>query len=181
MKLPWGQTSDGVDFESFAQSRVESLRRTAYLLCGDVHTADDLTQMTLTKLFLAWSRLERHGELDAYARKVLLRAYLDTKRRPSDSREISVEDVAVVQGVGPRPAGDLADERMVLMAALETLPATPRAVIVLRYWEDLDVNAVADLLRMPPNTVKSHAARGLQVLRQQLSRRGFPAELGVTP
>ena len=70
------------EFVSYYQARAEHLRTTAYLLCGDWHLAQDLTQLTFTKLYRGWRRIERHDALDQYARRVLLRAYLDERRRP---------------------------------------------------------------------------------------------------
>src|ERR1043166_4128772 len=70
------------DFVVFVASRRSALRATAYLLCGDWHLAEDLTQTTFTKMYLAWSRIERHEVLDQYARQVLVRAFLDERRRP---------------------------------------------------------------------------------------------------
>lgn len=168
--------SDGEGFESYAESRLDMLRRTAYLLCGDVHTADDLTQTALTKLFMAWPRLVRRGELDGYARQVLLRAYLDLRRKGTH-REVAVDDVATTSAPPASltaPAPHPVEDRLLLMAALDTLTPPQRAAVVLRYWEDLDVNTVGSLLGMPANTVKSHAARGLQALRSHLGERGYP-------
>jgi DNA-directed RNA polymerase specialized sigma24 family protein len=69
-------------FIHFYAARSDHLRRTAYLLCGEWHLAEDLTQIAVTKLYQAWERVDRHDSLDQYARRILLRAFLDERRRP---------------------------------------------------------------------------------------------------
>ncbi len=125
------------DFVADAASRADRLRGTAYLLCGDWHTAEDLTQMTLTKLYVAWPRVRRQETVDPYARQVLVRTFLDEKRR-SSSGEIPVAttpDFASAEG-GP-------ESRIDLVRALAKLPSRQRAVLILRFFEDLDVTTVA--------------------------------------
>lgn len=72
---------DDADFRRYAAARAPALRRTAYLLCGDWHGAEDLVQVALTKLYLNWRRVRHQHSLDGYARKVLVRVYLDERRR----------------------------------------------------------------------------------------------------
>jgi RNA polymerase sigma-70 factor (sigma-E family) len=159
------------EFADYAAARALSLRRTAYLLTGDWHRADDVTQATLTKLYLAWRRIERRDGLDAYVRKMLVNAALDEKRR-SWRREWATPDLP--DHAAP---ADRADDRMQLRKALEGLPKTQRAVVVLRFWEDLSVADTAAVLGIREGTVKSAAARGLAALREVLqgSRNGEPA------
>ena len=73
---------DDDEFVAFYRARGRHLRDTAYLLCGDWHLAEDLTQITFTKLYRSWRRIERHDVLDQFARRVLMRAFLDERRRP---------------------------------------------------------------------------------------------------
>jgi RNA polymerase sigma-70 factor (sigma-E family) len=159
------------DFAEYVSGRTSALRRTAYLLCGDWHRADDLTQQALTKVYLAWRRIRTHDALDGYVRRTLVNTFLDERRRPW-RRE-------VVTGELPdRPAPrDLADERLELLAALARLPRTQRAALVLRYWEDLSIAETAEVLGIREGTVKSSTARGLAALREVLqgSRSGEPA------
>ncbi|HVX42506.1 MAG TPA: SigE family RNA polymerase sigma factor [Mycobacteriales bacterium] len=150
------------DFVDYVSARALALRRTAYLLSGDWHAAEDLTQATLTKLYLAWRKIDRAGSVDAYARRTLVRTFLDSRRRLW-SRERPHADVPEQ----PAPT-DLADDRIVLWHALDRLPANQRAVIVLRYWEDLSVAETAVALNMSEGTVKSSASRGLAALREGL-------------
>jgi RNA polymerase sigma-70 factor (sigma-E family) len=156
------------DFVEYVASRSAALRRTGYLLCGDWHQAEDLTQLALAKLYGAWRRIDRSGSVDAYARRTLLRTYLDERRRPWH-REYPAKEL-------PEQASrtDPADDRLALMAALRSLPRSQRAVVVLRYWEDLSVAETADWLQISEGTVKSASARGLAALREGLqgSRNG---------
>ncbi|MFG2064090.1 SigE family RNA polymerase sigma factor [Micromonospora sp. NPDC048871] len=151
-------------FAEYFAARSNAMRSTAYLLCGDWHRAEDLVQTAFTRLYLAWHRVSRHEVLDAYLRQIIVRAFLDERRRGWWRRE-------QVDGAHPeRPAPTEAPEnRLVLLQALAAVPPRQRAVLVLRYWEDLPVDEVATLLRCSPGTVKSQAARGLDTLRGLLS------------
>jgi RNA polymerase sigma-70 factor (sigma-E family) len=152
------------DFAAYVDGRGTALRGTAYLLCGDWHAAEDLTQTALTKLYLAWRRIDRRTSVDAYARQVLLRAFLDERRRHW-RREHAWADPP------DTPAPDAGPEdRLALEAALRRLPRTQRAVLVLRYWCDLDVRTTAETLGISEGTVKSATSRGLDALRAGLRR-----------
>ncbi|MEU1687081.1 SigE family RNA polymerase sigma factor [Micromonospora sp. NPDC005707] len=151
-------------FAAYFAARSDAMRGTAYLLCGDWHRAEDLVQSTFTKLYLAWNRASRHEVLDAYVRQILLRTFLDERRRGWWRRE-RVQDEATEQAV----TADSPEERLVLLEALTGVPPRQRAVLVLRYWEDLSVEETASLLQCSPETVKSQAARGLETLRRLLA------------
>src|SRR3954451_22253467 len=141
--------ADETDFRGFAESRRAGLRRTAFLLCGDWHQADDLVQSALVKLYVAWPRLHDVKGPDAYARRTLVRCYLDERRRPW-RRE------APVEAVEERPVGDVGIERALdLRAALSRLPARQRATLLLRYWADSSVAETAEALGCSEGTVKS--------------------------
>ena len=153
------------EFGEFLDSRAAVMRRTAYLLCGgDWHRAEDLVQTTLAKIYVVWSRLRRDEAIDAYARKVMVRAAIDESRRAFRRRE-SVTDA--VPDVPVRPPGT--DEAMDVRDALRRLPPGQRAVVVLRYWEDLSVAETAQVLGKSEGTIKSQAAKGLAALRDMLS------------
>ena len=154
------------DFAAYVEGRRLALRGTAYLLCGDWHSADDLTQTALTRLYLVWRRIDRIRSIDAYVRQVLVRAYLDERRRPW-RRERSAADPPDAPATRDAPAA--VDERLALEAALARLPARQRAVLVLRYWCDLDVRDTAAVLGISEGTVKSACARGLASVRKALS------------
>ncbi|MGN6330215.1 MAG: SigE family RNA polymerase sigma factor [Motilibacteraceae bacterium] len=149
------------EFEAFATAQAPSLRRTAFLLTGDWHRAEELTQETLTRIYLAWPRLHDVADLKAYSRTVLTRLVIDWRRK---DRDLPVDRVP--EGGGRTDAGpELRDE---LVTALRAMPARQRAVVVLRYWEDLGVAETAQALGCSEGTVKSQAARGLAALRALL-------------
>jgi RNA polymerase sigma-70 factor (sigma-E family) len=141
------------------------MRRTAYLLCGgDWHRAEDLVQTTLTKIYVAWSRIRRDGSVDAYSRKIMVRAAIDESRRAYRRREAAVEVLPEVEVLG----GTGVEEAVDVRRALARLPAGQRAVVVLRYWEDLSVADTAAALGRSEGTVKSQSAKGLAALRRLL-------------
>jgi RNA polymerase sigma-70 factor (sigma-E family) len=154
-----------VEFGEFLDTRAVVMRRTAYLLCGgDWHRAEDLVQTTLTKIYVAWPRLRRDGNVDAYSRKIMVRSAIDEARRAHRRRESVVGELPEVPAA-PRGLDDAIDVRR----ALTRLPAGQRAVVVLRYWEDLSVSETAEALGKSEGTVKSQAAKGLATLRRFLA------------
>jgi RNA polymerase sigma-70 factor (sigma-E family) len=155
------RASDEREFREYVDARLPALRRTAYFLCGDWHLAEDVAQTALIRLYGAWRRLEVRDALDGYARRVLVRAVIDERRRPW-RRERSAE-VLPEHSVG---ADTSYDDRDVLLRALALLPVQQRAAVVLRYWDDLSVEDTAFALGVGPGTVKSHCARGLARLRE---------------
>jgi RNA polymerase sigma-70 factor (sigma-E family) len=154
------------DFVAYYTARGALLRNTAYLLCGDWHLAEDLTQTTFTKLYRSWSRIQRHDTMDQYARRVLLNAFLDERRRPWRREVATTPDNAALDPDTYEQRGS--EERMVLRNALQRLAKRHRAVLVLRFWADLSVEQVADVLGCSPGTVKSQTSRGLASLRDVL-------------
>lgn len=156
------------EFIDFAGAAGPRLRRTAYLLCGDWHTAQDLTQVTLAKVCVAWRRISRNEAVDAYARRTLINTYLAARRKKA-ATEILVSEL-------PESAAqpDTADLRIMLLQALDALAPRSRAVVVLRYWEDLSVDQAAALLGCSAGNVKSQSSRALERLRQLLG--DLPAE-----
>ena len=147
------------DFAEFAQTASPQLRRTAFLLCGNWHTAEDLVQTTLAKVFVSWRRIQRRDAVRAYAARTLVNTYLADKRLKR-SAEILTDRLP------ERPVEPHAPEtRMVVLGALATLPPRARAVVVLRYWEDLSIDQVAAALGCSPGNVKSLAAGALGRLR----------------
>jgi RNA polymerase sigma-70 factor (sigma-E family) len=151
------------EFVEFAEAASPRLRRTAFLLCGDWHTAEDLVQSALTKVFLAWRRIRRQDAAYAYATRTLINCYLADRRlkRP----------VEVLTDLFPEvPTAGLAPEtRLVVLAALAELPPRARAVVVLRYWTDLSVDEVAAMLNCSPGNVTSQSSRALSKLRVTLA------------
>lgn len=152
------------DFEQYVAVRRTSLRRTAYLLCGDWDRAEDVVQDALARLYVHWRRASRAGSVDAYARRTVVNAFLAEGRRPW-RRERSTDAVPDTAYADPTTA---ADSRDVLLRALAQLGPSQRAIVVLRYWEDLSVEETASVLGTSTGNVKSQAARGLAHLRQVL-------------
>lgn len=151
-------------FAEYFAARSGAMRSTAFLLCGDWHRAEDLVQVAFTKLYVRWNWVGRHDALDPYVRRTLIRTFIDDGRRGWRKRERphhTTPDVAA----GP----DLTDERLTLVRALAEIPPRQRAVLVLRYWEDLSIEATAKALNCSEGTVKSQAARGLDSLRALLT------------
>ena len=151
-------------FAEFVTATQPSLRRTAYLLCGDWAHASDHVQDGLVKVYRRWPRLRDQHALLAYARKAVTSATIDAHRRRS-STELPVERVAERAGTDPTQA---LVERDALRRALDTLGPRQRACVVLRHYEDLSVAEVADVLGVSEGTVKSQTARGLAALQQAL-------------
>ncbi|HET7901655.1 MAG TPA: SigE family RNA polymerase sigma factor [Candidatus Nanopelagicales bacterium] len=162
-----GSSYDAVppSFESYVAARRTSLRRTAYLLCGDWDRAEDVVQDALARLFVHWRRVQRSTSVDAYCRKAVVNAFLAEKRRPW-RRERSTEAVPEREYADPTA---VSDQRQALLRALDELPPGQRAIVVLRYWDDLSVEETAALLDTSTGNVKSQASRGLARLREVLA------------
>ena len=150
------------EFVEFADAASLQLRRTAFLLCGNWHTAEDLAQTTLAKMFVSWRKIKRRGAEHSYANRILVNIYLDGKRLKRSGEILT--DRFPDRVTEPQAL----ETRLVVLAALTTLPPRARAVVVLRYWEDLSVEQVADVLGCSPGNVKSHTARALEKLRAVL-------------
>ncbi len=152
------------DFESYVASRRAHLRRTAYLLCGDWDRAEDIVQEAVTRLYVHWRRASRADSVDAYVRRSLVNAHLSEGRRPW-RRERPTELLPETAYADPTGTSD---DRADLRRALASLGASQRAIVVLRYWDDLSVEQTADALGCSTGNVKSQAARGLARLREVL-------------
>ena len=158
------------EFARYVAARRQHLRRYAYLLCGDWHAAEDLVQTSLTKLYLAWPRIRREQTEEAYARKALMRCFLGERRRPwrRETASDSIPDRAATGGLSYEDVEEL-------RAAVRSLPARQRAVLVLRHWWGLSIEETADDLGCSIGTVKSLGSRGAERLRSALSARSEPA------
>ena len=149
------------EFRTFAVARWPRLLRTAFLLTGHHHDAEDLVQVTLAKAYARWDRVRRASNPDAYVWRILLNAHHDRLR----GRKVPE---LLTTWFPERLHGDQADsvlDRDVLTAALRRLPPRQRAAVVLRYVEDRTETEVAALLGTRVGTVRSRAARGLEKLR----------------
>jgi len=158
------QRSDEAAYREYVTLRMDVLRRTAYLLCHDWHTADDLVATTLARLYDRWRRAQQAEHFDAYVRAMLVNVYLDERRRPW-RREVSTDRVPETAAVAPPVAGEHED----LLALVRALPKRRRAVLVLRFYLDHSVEETAEMLGISTGTVKSQTARGLETLRAAIS------------
>jgi RNA polymerase sigma factor (sigma-70 family) len=132
-------------------------------LCRDWHLAQDLTQITLSRLYASWRKVARANNVDAYAAKVMVRVFLDHKRLKS-SHEVVTDTPPPARAVIP----DGPDLRLTLLDALGRLGPRARAIVVLRYWEDHSVDTVAEMLGVTPSLVKTQSMRALAQLRTLL-------------
>jgi RNA polymerase sigma-70 factor (sigma-E family) len=153
------------DFEAWMTARQPALLRTACLLTGETHTAEDLVQTTLAKMYLAWDRIADREHVDAYARKALVNEFRSLWRRPWRRRELSTEQLP--ESRAPEQYdGRSHGHNDALWEFVGTLPPKQRAVIVLRYYEELTEAETAAALGISVGTVKSQASRALASLRR---------------
>ncbi len=155
--------SRDADFSEFLLARQPALLRTAYLLTGERANAEDLLQNSLAKLYLAWDKVRDRDSVDAYLRRIMINENYATWRRPWKRREIVVDQI-------PEAGHGIVDEyddggSARLWSFVQTLPKRQRAVIVLRYYEQLSEAEIADALGCSVGTVKSQASRALASLR----------------
>jgi RNA polymerase sigma-70 factor (sigma-E family) len=146
-------------FEEWVGARTPALMRTSYLLTGDWQRAEDLLQTALMRCYGRWERIDDH---EAYVRRTLVTTFAGWRRRRW------VGEVPGPLPDAPRPGDDAADAdaRADVLRLLASLPPRQRAVVVLRYYEDLPEATIAELLGMSPGTVKSTAAKALDRLRR---------------
>ncbi|GAA4899843.1 RNA polymerase sigma-70 factor (sigma-E family) [Stackebrandtia albiflava] len=160
------------DFDEYVRTAGAALLRFAFLLCGDAHRAEDLVQEALARCHRRWRAIERRAGVDTYVRKAILRQYLSWYRLRSATER-------VVDRFDDRGGGEDTAQRVVdrdaMVRLLADLPRRQRAVLVLRYYEDVPDDRIAELLGCAPATVRVHARRGLDGLRRnpEMSN-GFP-------
>jgi RNA polymerase sigma-70 factor (sigma-E family) len=155
--------ADEADFRAFVSARSSSLLRFAHVLTGDPHPAEDVVQTALAKTALAWPRVRRKDNPEGYVRRAIVTTHLNALRRKpwrEQPRAMIPDDANVA-----RPEQEW-DERDAMWTALAELPPKQRAVLVLRYYEDLSEADIADALNCSRGTVKSQAAKGLSRLRE---------------
>ncbi|MEV4140328.1 SigE family RNA polymerase sigma factor [Dactylosporangium sp. NPDC049742] len=162
-------------FEAFVAARGAALVRFAVLLTGDDHRAEDLVQEALAKAYLRWGRIRRADDPEVYVRRLVLNGSRSWWRRRAN-REVPVE-----RAPDAAAAGDLSGEsadRDELWRLVAALPFKQRAVVVLRYYEDLDDAAIARVLECSQTTVRTHAMRALNRLRGRLGGSESGSESG---
>ncbi|MCX5231444.1 SigE family RNA polymerase sigma factor [Streptomyces sp. NBC_00233] len=153
--------SGDADFTAFVAARWARLTRTAYMLTGDFHEAEDLVQTTLGKVYPRWRRL-RADEVDGYVYQSLVN---NNRSRYRKRRVVHLLTPFLPDTPHPTEDPRIADQRDALMEALAALPVRQRAVVVLRYWDDLSVEETAHALGCSTGTVKSQASRAMAKLR----------------
>ncbi|MFF4309913.1 SigE family RNA polymerase sigma factor [Streptomyces sp. NPDC001507] len=154
------------EFQSFMIGRWPRLMRTAFLLTGEQHAAEDLVQSTLEQVFAAWRKVGSADDPEAYVRRVMINAHARRHRRKLKEFLAPKDDSGLVREVpdtGDRIAQ--ADDRSALLEALAQLPPRQREAVVLRYWDDLTETQAARAMGCSAGTVKSNAAKGIAKLR----------------
>jgi RNA polymerase sigma-70 factor (sigma-E family) len=157
-----GSPEDG-DFAAYATAAWPRLVRTAHMLTGDFHEAEDLVQTTLAKVYARWRRIPR-DDIDFYVRRSLVNNNISRVRK---RRVAHLLTPFLPERVHERQAGhaESVAQRAALDQALAALSARQRSVLVLRFWEDLSETEIAQLLGCSLGTVKTHLRRGLTALR----------------
>nr|WP_179478940.1 SigE family RNA polymerase sigma factor [Allobranchiibius huperziae] len=158
-------TADTEEFERFVRVSSPGLLRTAWLLCGDSHRAEEMVQESLERVYLRWGRVRRGGQPLAYTRRVLININTDRWRR--SHKEVLTYDGSIDET--PAVGGGWIEDRDQVIRLLRLLPPREREVVVLRHYADVSERDVADMLQISVGTVKSSASRGLSTLRAALS------------
>ena len=159
------------DFRSYVAARSPALMRTAYMLSGNRADAEDLLQTALAKTYLAWDRIREREAVDGYVRRVMVNTQTSWwRRRKVDEHPTD----ALPERSGGRDATADADLHDALWTALSTLPKRQRAMVVLRYYEDLSEAETAQVMGVSVGTVKSATSRALAKLRDTSGLRDDP-------
>jgi RNA polymerase sigma-70 factor (sigma-E family) len=163
-----------VDFTAYVAQRRLLLFRTACLLCGDPHQAEDIVQDALARLYAAWPRVCRADNIDGYVRRAIVNSHLNQVRRPWRRERVTVT-VGDSPGAVHLPTEDL----QVMWAAIRRLPLGQRKVVVLRHYLGLSVEETAADLGISVGTVKSQTSDALSALRRALAAEfGTPVREG---
>ncbi len=156
-------TQRDADYTEYVEFRLPTLRRLALLLCQDRYRADDLVQQAVIKVYVHWAKASAADNTDAYVNAILVREFLH-ERRSSWTRRVSVTDQLPDEPILTADCDGLLD----LQAAVAALPPGQRAVLVLRYYCDLNVDHTAAALGCSTGTVKSQTAKAIAALRGRL-------------
>ena len=151
------------EFSAYMAARQPNLMRTAYLLTGDRHQAEDLVQTALAKLYLSWEKVNQRDSVDGYVRRILVNEHNSLWRRAWKRREHSSDALPEGEHLDAYDDG----RRDAVWEVVQTLPRKARAVVVLRYYEQLSEAETADLLGISVGTVKSQTSRALAALRDR--------------
>ena len=161
------------EFTEYLAARQAALLRTAYLVCGDRDQAEDVLQTALAKLYLSWDKVRDRGAIDAYVRRIVVNETTSAWRRPWHRRERATDRL-------PETAvhHDQYDDggAAALWDVVRSLPPRARAVVVLRYYEQLSEAETAQTLGISVGTVKSQSNRALRMLRERTPDHLHPRE-----
>ena len=152
------------DFSAFVAARRPRLFRTACLLCGDPHRAEDIVQDTLARLYANWPRVSRADNVEGYVRRILVNSHYSDRRRPwrRESASPTLQDLPLEPGMS-------AEDADAIWTAIRSLPDGQRKVIVLRHIWDCSVEQTAADLGVSTGTVKSQTRDALAALRRALT------------
>jgi RNA polymerase sigma-70 factor (sigma-E family) len=165
------QDSGAPTYDEYVAARWSALYRTAYLLTANHADAEDLVQAALVKAYLSWSKVAAASSPDAYVRRILTNTFLSSRRPLRVSRERLVDQPPEVAA-----GSSTSEDHLTLWPHVVDLPPRQRAVVVLRYYEDLSEQQIADALGCSAGTVKSTASDALKALRGRIgSTEGAPA------
>jgi RNA polymerase sigma-70 factor (sigma-E family) len=153
------------EFSAYVAARQKALLRTAFLLTGDYHAAEDLVQIALARTYLAWNKIRDKGALDAFVRRTMVNEHSSWWRRAWRRLEHTTDTLPEVTAI---PPGLERTERDEVWELVSTLPPRQRAAVVLRYYEDLSEVETAAALGCSVGTVKSQTSRALATLRGRL-------------
>ncbi len=161
------------EFTEYLQARQARLLRTAYLLTGDRHQAEDILQTSLAKLYLSWDKVRDRDSVDGYVRRIMVNENNSLWRRAWKRREHTSEHLPE-----PTPHLDTYDDGRdaALWEVVQSLPPKARAVVVLRYYEQLSEAETADLLGISVGTVKSQCSRAIAALRERVPAHLHPSD-----
>lgn len=161
------------EFTEYLAARQAALLRTAYLVCGDRDQAEDVLQTALAKLYLSWDKVRDRGAIDAYVRRIVVNETTSAWRRPWHRRERATDRLpeTAVHHDQYDDGGSAA-----LWDVVRSLPPRARAVVVLRYYEQLSEAETAQTLGISVGTVKSQSNRALRMLRERTPDHLHPRE-----
>lgn len=162
-------------FEEFVSARLATLVRYATVVTWDPHLAEDITQNVLVRAQARWSRISRMDAPELYVKRMIVNEFLSWRRRRA-AQSISLADESLDWFLPPAPDQTAQrDDRDAMLRLIATLPPRQRAVIALRFYEDLAVEQIAEILGCRTVTVRTHLSRALASLH-----RALPAALVTT-
>jgi RNA polymerase sigma-70 factor (sigma-E family) len=154
------------EYVDYVTARLPWLRRVAYVLCQDWHTADDVTQQTITRVYEQWGRVRAADNMDGYVHTLLVRVFLTERRSRWHRVRLGPDPTEFHQREAPTETDHAT--ALDLSGAVANLPARQRATLVLRFYCDLSIDDTAAALGVSSGTVKSQTAKGIEALRRAL-------------